>query len=507
MAIRYEAPQPFAPGISSEYGAAEVMNRNNPVILDAATETSRQKIAAGERAKDRRAASSSQAMALAQRQTEADYGNIQQANIANAQVRQRQSEQEDQRQQGVNELEVRRSAQQAEIQSRRDEIAARGQVQGMLMEQELTFREQQRMKQLESRLADVANNPSLSEQEKRDLMMEIKTDINPMQRRQQAGLAKQQVKHAQLYEQQVKHRAMVDAKVAALHSKSEQDRTSYVLDPAIEAEVTRELAGQPISKEELQMYGERAPRMRVVAAAAKRGGLMGVRLATGFNANGEAQYQDVKPEKAAPAKPEKSMAPEWAKVADSEAMTAFPDDKVDADTGKVTVSAEQLARRNAHRQGVFNREKGMAGGGQPPTVGGSQAAAPTEQHVPPPRTEAKPFLGKSLDEMDGYQKQQNERTTAKINELRGRTDLPPETREHAVMVVQAMFDLLAANGSVDQMSGPTKALYEKYEKEYLSLPKKPQTQAGAPASSPAPTAPAGQRTWLQRKRPDLFPTG
>jgi hypothetical protein len=328
-------------------------------------------------------------------------------------------------------------------------------------------------------------------------MLEMKTGIDPLKRRQEMALARQQEQRAALYEQEAALQARVAAKNAALDAKSLGDRTHYIMDPIIQQQVEQEIG--PITQEEIQQYGQNAPRMhaeRVRREVMKRGGLMGAMVQTGYDQRERPQYAELTPPKAAgEGKAEKPVdLAKAAKDAQAEAEIMFPDDQLD-EMGKLKPSADTIAKRNGYAQEAYQQLKGSAQqqaaqGGSTPQSGESPGGQPAEKTA----KEKTPYTRQSPETMDRQQQDQE----AKFQQARGailnRDDLPEQTRQRAAMAVDAMADLMAAHGSYQRMPKAVRTTYDKYRELVKSLPEAPPKQAAQPAAQPAarPGLPTGK---------------
>ena len=298
MPVRYEAPQPFAPSIAEGYGRSEVIQRMTPQVYGAASDTARMRMQAAsdaadraERSAARRQASSDNQMALLQRQTEANYGNLQRAAIADADIDQRAYEFEGERQLRTNALEFQRAQAQAEMQARQNEIRQRAELENWQNQQALTFKEQQELRRMQAAVSEVDALP-LTDDQKAEMKFRIKTGIDPLERRQRAAQTRQMEQHAQLFEQQANLQGEVLRKQAEFDSRAQYRNVEYVIDPGLQAELERTLP--PPTPADVARYGgdaAEARRHQVAGAAYAKGGLFSIRERTGIGPNGLPTYQ------------------------------------------------------------------------------------------------------------------------------------------------------------------------------------------------------------------------
>lgn len=128
-------------------------------------------------------------------------------------------------------------AQQAAARHQQDQFANEAQ----LSQMQLTQQESMRLARMKNAIGDVQADPTLSDQEKADMTLQLKTGIDPLARRDAAAKvqAQQQMneQHAQLYKFQAAAEKM---KMDAI-GKSAEDRQSFVPDPKHLAAIVADL--------------------------------------------------------------------------------------------------------------------------------------------------------------------------------------------------------------------------------------------------------------------------
>jgi hypothetical protein len=242
MAPRFDPIQPLAPAISGAYGAAEAALRSNPVIQRQMEAGTQAQLQAAQNAQRMRQQGASQNLALAQRQTEADYANAQRGLIADADTEQREADRDVARQ-GIESRMAVTARDVFEAQARsnllQQEQAGRVQAQLMLQREELSQGELMRMQRLrQAKTALAARGPremggdgTLTGQEVADMMLQVETGLNPLEQRAAAARVRQAEQHANLYQQQAEMEAQVRLKNAQLDAATLQQRTVSIPTP------------------------------------------------------------------------------------------------------------------------------------------------------------------------------------------------------------------------------------------------------------------------------------
>jgi hypothetical protein len=107
----------------------------------------------------------------------------------------------------------------------------RASLDAQLSQEQLTQQETMRLARLNNAVGDVTSDPTLSDEEKRDLVMQLKTNKSPLEQRQQAAkLKSQQLANEEKTKEMQLQGALQKAHLDAL-GKSSADRTSFIPDP------------------------------------------------------------------------------------------------------------------------------------------------------------------------------------------------------------------------------------------------------------------------------------
>lgn len=100
-----------------------------------------------------------------------------------------------------------------------------------LQQMELTQKEEMRLQQMKSAIADVQADTSLSQEEKDDFSLQLKTGIDPLQQRKARSAIAHQEQQDQLLEEQAAKQSQITAKHAAFQAKSLPERIVKVQHP------------------------------------------------------------------------------------------------------------------------------------------------------------------------------------------------------------------------------------------------------------------------------------
>jgi hypothetical protein len=220
MPVVIAQPEPFAPALLAAYGLAEQQQQNQPRLADAYARLAQAR-AAGSGGNSQGAALAAQLMAQG---NDRNYDRVQQSLNIDTQ-RQLQERDQELRQQQIAQAGMYTNAaaynDDANLQSR----AALMQLDQEMSQQALTFKEEQKLKVMQTRMREVRQDNSLTDPEKAELITMLRTGVAPLEQRQQAAQARMQEQHAQLYEQQVAQQKRVKLKAAEFDAKTLPQRT------------------------------------------------------------------------------------------------------------------------------------------------------------------------------------------------------------------------------------------------------------------------------------------
>ncbi len=491
MAVRFEQMQPLSPAIAGAYGASEALMRGTPLLQRQMESGNEQRARAAQLAAQQRAAAqarggggASAGLALAQRQTEADYQNIQRALIADGDTEQREADRDLARQNIESRITV--SARDVfEANAERVRIQERAQAQAYVNNMDLSHKERLGMERMKAAIATVQNDREIPDEIKSDLIAQLVGKVSPLEQRAKKAQADQFQQRAEMMKAEAMQLQEAQQSVREFQAKAAQEGRGVLT--RVGASGRTDVLVQDKDGKWYDPFEQ--------AKAREQERLIQAR-------------QEVKP--VVPFDPNKAKAD-----AIAEAELRFPDDHVTQDDkGNYhhSASPEQIQKRNSYQVEVFERERnahfakqqqqqqqGGQQGGQPGVGAGAFAGPPQQQapstgervtNPPAPRVEAKPFDRSKPDSMDPVQMGQVTAVETVRNVVLGRPDLDPQTRERASMMAEALMDLLAANGSYEKMPPPTQALYRKYESYLTSL------EPPAPKAQPQPARPAGDNMRL-----------
>lgn len=224
MPIRYEPPQPLAPGLSAAYGAAEVASRNLPAIASLYANRNRLEAEAGQFQAQlaQRAALSDQAT----NQRAAEFG----AEVSGRgrefaqQLTERRAEYAASREPGPRDYFL--------AQAEQAQQARRAELQNWLSQQEVGQAEQVRLQRMQNSLAEVMASPTLQPHEKEALALQIRTGIDPVKQRLERQQGERQIALTDQAVQQGERIKKQELRQAELDAKTFDQRTAYVDDGA-----------------------------------------------------------------------------------------------------------------------------------------------------------------------------------------------------------------------------------------------------------------------------------
>lgn len=225
MPILYAQPDPVVPGISAAYGAAQQWSQDAPTIAGIAEHSASLQQQGAGRADQLRFAYA-QANAQAQNEQANRYAVSQAAN-AN-------------REQGALDLGAQLTSQGnlAELHSNTQQaMQNRGaEIQNWLMGQDLSQKETMRLQQMRGAIADVQES-KLPEDQKQDMIMRLKTGIDPLDQRMKASQARNQESLAQEHAAQTEMELAKAKKLVEFNKLSAGEKIRYELTPEAQAEI------------------------------------------------------------------------------------------------------------------------------------------------------------------------------------------------------------------------------------------------------------------------------
>lgn len=278
-----------------------------------------------------------------------------------------------------------------------------------LATQELSQKEQMRLGQMQTALSEVMNDPTLTEQERHDAAMMLKTGIDPMVMRQRTAQAKKIEEQGRMVEEQNKRQAQFETADAATRAQLFKSRQFVVEDP-----VTGEKFGAYFGFD-----GKDHPlsELRGKVEAHDKGGDMTIQDYLKVNKD---IWADIQKDQTIPQE-KKAQA-----VADRLGGLGLP--------GTI---AEFASQRQAQKDAVQM---------QSPATGQQQGVP--QQPVPARPEEFKPFNPDKPETMNPVQAAQVDQLKGVFWDLMQRRDIPEATRWKAQDATQGLRRVMAQYGSL-----------------------------------------------------------
>lgn len=232
MPISYEAPQPFLPSLSYGYGATLQNNEDAPRIQRANEFAVAQRQQARDRANQ--AAGAVNALAARNSLAAASDNGIQDAinnRDANAiRVAQFAANQNDEA------ARFTAGAQQAQ-----NDMRSRFELQAELQQTELSQQELMRLQRMKNQIGEVASDATLTDEEKHNFIVQLKTGINPLEHRiAKAKLAQEQMVKDEMVQQRRVQTAQYGEQLKYMAGAAE-DHMYFAPDPAALAQATKDI--------------------------------------------------------------------------------------------------------------------------------------------------------------------------------------------------------------------------------------------------------------------------
>ena len=517
MSISFEQPQPFSPAISSAYGQAGVMQQNNPLFLQQQQMRQQQMLAQQEmqqRAAEHTAAVQQQAAELAQR-----------GELARQEMGLRQQA-----------LDAEQSVSARDVFHAQAAMAAQAQAADLhayYSQQEMTQHEAILLQRKRQALAEVMNNPTLDDETRQNMALQIKTGIDPLEAKQKATQLKYQQMQTQRLQQEVAQQTSIQTQNEKFWAMGADDRHKPVYDRDLLGQVDGELTARQRAGE----VGDLTPQERdqlVRAETRARGGLVGyesrlapgkvdftpaAKLAPGGSGSAAGGGKGV----------EFNPTAGQLKLAQAEADAAVPPvkDDVTGKTERTDENAKYLFRvlsrmRDEHAQqqkparqpwaGVLPGKPAAAAGQQQQTAGGQPAEGGEGEkpklNLPPfnPTDPKHPVQVAMVQQIEGTK----QRVAANGN-------LAPDEKTAATFALDQIKQLVATAGSVPQLKGEARKKYDQL-KAFLerlgvgedAAPATQQPQQPQPQPQPGPPpgrVPSGRLTFTPRPGQSVNPGG
>ena len=442
MPITYATPEPFAPGISSAYGAAQQYSQDAPSVIGAASRAAGLRADAQARAEQLQFAYA-QANAQSQDRRAALYT---QSEMANA----------DRQQQSLNlgaQLTQRNDEATFEGQARMAQQAQHADLQNWLGQQDLSQKEAMRLQRMKAAVDDVMAS-NLTPEQKQDAIVQLRTGIDPLEQRLKTSQAKMATAHAQAYQQQAEMDAIKTKKMAEVNKLTASERIHDALTTEAQAEIDS-MNLTPMQRDAAIKEAKRQGKFDRFTIDPD-GSLTPVVRKEGQGDPAEKAF-------------ESSMKHYEIALAGSlkhhEAYQRIAD-RIRSELSKdIDKTPEQKEVEVEARMKSYPKPGPLP---LPPQRGGASVATPPPGETTPPPPPA---------EETGFQQ--------KIQALSARTDLPANVRTPIVMDMTAAATMLTRAGGPASLTEPEKEFIAQTIKLYNDLPK-------APPAAAKPAPPPGQ---------------
>lgn len=416
MPVVYDQPDPFAPGISSAYGAAQQFSQDAPMIAGLAEHAASMNQSNNQNASQMRFA---YANANAQAQNE-------QANRYAA----TQAAQANREQSGMElgaQLQTQGNLAQAHIDAGRAQQHEGAMLQDWLNGREITQKETARYQQMNAAVADIRAS-TLPAEQKEAAILQLKTGIDSYRQRQELA----QAKNLEMLSKQHDLATQLEAKkletMTKVQAMSAPQRIMQNLTPEAEAEID----SQNLSPSERD----------AAVKAAKKAGKFDTFL---IKADGSLEHV----KRGAPEKVEKFDSKHALEVAQIAADSVEPREtglsgKPEPNQKNTQRVWAEYQRLQAEHQAAHGKGATVAPGVVAPPVGGTKS----ENHA----------------EMAGQE------IAAKVQELQARQDIPPQVKTQATFVLQEAQSMLqAAGGKVDDLKPEQRKVYDNLKQTFRNM--------------------------------------
>lgn len=439
MPINFQPADPFSPAISEYYGRSMQNAADAPGIA-----------AARQRAASAGADASAQMAAINARLFESD-ADRQQAAIIN---RDRQAFEAEKFRTTLGPTARDSFMANAEADQQRN----RFNLQAQLSELELTQQEKIRLQRMKNAIGTIATDPTLTDQEKADFTLQLKTGIDPMEKRNAAARIKSETAQREALIENTRMQAAIREETLKFQAQSFDDKRRVIPDARALAEITEEVksASPGLTQEEA---GERAKQLAiqrglyhewVMSSPGKWEAVLG-RGAPGEGAgNGPA----------GPGGPSGSTSKGGQK--DMTESQVLQQAKARVEGAGVTKDADGYADKLAKAFTDIQAEEKVKrqqkeSGGKPPPV-------------------------------DAQAKQESlNAIAAQGNEFAARTDIDPQTKGAAIAITRQVHQWVDKYGSAQHFPEEVKRRYEQMKRFMENIPAAPAKPLDVPR--PAPEAP------------------
>lgn len=518
MPIEFAQPEPFAPGINAAYGAQQEYDQFAPILQQQRSQANSllegqasRELAGGLAAAQARLASQTAGAHIA-----SDNQNAALAAGTHQQIAREQNANEQYLAQ-VHSVDQQNAQTFAGAQGQFD-AQQHAEIQNWLMGQEMTQQEQMRLQRQQYAVAEIQNDPGLSDQEKMDYIRELKTGIDVGKQRLQRTQQQHMEQQNQLQAQQLQTAKAHELAARKLEAKSLPDRTQTVysealtnaITPDVTSEFDRQFPGWANSPT-LAPARQAAIQKEVWARVADQGGATEYLEAKAGHfevvkhanhpeevaktqATYEKQFQDAQKHYDSMLSTKvKEVQKEHKDNADFtdnppsyDALVAIAQKRLEAQGVKpptLKVAGADKPKRQAWA-GIMTPSARTSADGSPPAASGQPSPADLDKPVPEKPADWTPYQrGQMTDFHRGTQ------------EIMTRTDLPPTLRKEYLDAFEKAKSLFVAGEA-----GKKRDEFKKLTDFLATMPPRPGQQQ--PQASPAPT-----QQPVRSFKPDPFAPG
>ncbi len=353
------------------------------------------------------------------------------------------------------------------------------QMHAWLQGQELSQAESMRLQRMQNAVGEVQADPNLSDEEKTNLAMQLKTGIDPLRQRVEMQKAK-------LEQQQVEQ---------AMHANAQRQSMENMDSTSRAAEFQKRVLTipNPQTGEPEQFYTDHKGDLQAIPFGGGKGG------AASEKADAAVMDKLTKYEQHAmdmAMKQQKADLDAW-ETKRQATVAAGKDDpgpmpgKSDVGTYMKAYLEEMPGYSDLRAQLASRQSRGQAAPVASPGATPQGAAPPPTAPAPPPVVQQgnqpvdtqtlkplQPFDWTKPDTMAPAQKQWIGRLSGIRNDISGRKDIPEKQRWAAEDAVTDMKELLARHGSYSKMTSEEKAKYDAAERVVARIPHDPSESTG-----------------------------
>lgn len=419
MPVIYSTPEPFAPYLSSAYGAAEQFSKDAPSIIGANQQANSLLSSNQQQANDLRfryaAANSDSLNQQADRYFRSDAANA------------------DRQQQGYDlgaQLDQRSREATAEMQGQAERQRQGADLSAWLSQQELNQKDVSELGKMKAAISEVQAS-NLTPEQKQDAIFQLRTKIDPLDQRLKASQARAMEQHGQLYQMQLEQEAQKTQMMAKVNNMTAAERIHYEVPPEAADQIEQAVNQLPLTPQQRDQQIKRLKRMHPNAQQ--------------FVIEPDGKLTPVKKEPAEKPVQFDMKAAETAATIEAEAAHPPARDEL---SGKETPNKD-FYRYKFEVMNRLQREHDAMNGVQRPMVPSptQQTAQPQGATVAPtPEQQNLPFTPGDTKSMTPYQQEAIGKLSQTLRDVQERTDLPAERKTEVVDALHGLHALTAKYG-------------------------------------------------------------